>query len=194
MFILFVHLISSKIYIGLTEERQFLNWMRTNNHFYTGSEYHLRLGIYLANSRFVQQHNKGGYHYKVCLNKFSAYTPSEYRSLLREFSTIIPSTTKRQNKKIWTAAPTELDWRSKGAVNEVVDQGGCGSCWAFGSIAGAEGCWFLSKGELFKYSEQNLVDCVTTCQGCGGGLRDAAYAYVIEYQNGQFNFLNEYAK
>lgn len=51
---------------------------------------------------------------------------------------------------------------------------------------------FLNKGELLKFSEQNLIDCVTTCYGCSGGLRDEAYRYVINNQKGQFQLDYDY--
>ena len=39
------------------EEKSFVAWMRDSNQLYTGDEYQARLGIYLTNSRLVQEHN-----------------------------------------------------------------------------------------------------------------------------------------
>lgn len=180
---------SSSILIQPFQEKSFLNWMRTNNKFYTGDEYHFRLGIYISNSRYVEQHNKAHRNFKISLNKFSTYTPAEYRTLLGEQTSINknnPQIYQKKSKKDWPTPPEQLDWRVSGAVNEVVDQDACGGCWAFSAVSGAEGCWFLNKGELLKFSEQNLIDCVRTCHGCNGGYRDEAYKWVIEKQDGQF--------
>merc|ERR1712127_95289 len=71
----------------------------------------------------------------------------------------------------------QVDWRKKGAVNPVQNQGQCGSCWAFSSIAALEGAHFIASKKLLKLSESQLVDCVKESDGCNGGLEIYAFDY-----------------
>ncbi|KAH0794660.1 Clan CA, family C1, cathepsin L-like cysteine peptidase [Histomonas meleagridis] len=169
------------------EEKSFVSWMRSTNQIYTGDEYQTRFGVWMANQRLVQEHNQAST-FKLSMNKFSAYTPSEYKSLLGFAPQIKASNGKKSNFK----TNGSLDWREKGAVNDIKDQASCGSCWAFSAIQGAEGAYFLKTGKLLSLSEQNLVDCVTTCYGCNGGLMTYAYDYVIKYQDGKFMLEDDY--
>jgi C1A family cysteine protease len=75
--------------------------------------------------------------------------------------------------------PDSYDWREHGAVTPVKDQGQCGSCWAFSTIANIEGQYFLKNKELLAFSEQELVDCdKKSDQGCNGGLMQNAFVFL----------------
>lgn len=127
------------------------------------------------------------------MNQFAALTPSEYKQMLG----FKPDLSLHKNYVNAQAQPMRrtsdsLDWRDKGVVNAVKNQYICGSCWAFSAIQAAESAYAISTGTLLSLSEQNLVDCVTSCNGCNGGLMDQAYNYVIDHQGGKFNTESEY--
>merc|ERR1719473_332914 len=82
--------------------------------------------------------------------------------------------------------PGSFDWREKGAVNDVKNQGQCGSCWSFATVANIEGVNFMKTKNLVSLSEQELVDCdkKTGNEGCSGGLPTNAFKDMIENKIG----------
>ncbi|CAI8591020.1 unnamed protein product [Vicia faba] len=74
--------------------------------------------------------------------------------------------------------PSSLDWRLKGAVTPVKNQGPCGCCWAFACVGAIEGIVAIKKGKLISLSEQELLDCVPN-KGCGGGSKSDGFKWVI---------------
>lgn len=173
------------------EEKSFVLWMRTNSQFYTGDEYFLRFGIYLANSRIVEEHNKKGT-FKISLNKFAAYTTSEVNAMLgiridnHERITKIGKSTKIEQ------VPESIDWRQKGVVAEVKDQGLCASCWSFCVVAAVESIYAIGTSQLISMSEQNLIDCCFDCFGCQGGYVLKTFEFVINEQGGKLSRESEY--
>jgi hypothetical protein len=95
-----------------------------------------------------------------------------------------------------SALPASVDWRTKGVVNAIKNQGQCGSCWAFSALGTVESMSaIVSGGQLPLLSEQNLVDCTgsflgssslgTLADGCQGGFGEDAMDYMIK--NGGIN-------
>ena len=111
MFHLLCSLAASAVLFQKHEEKSFLNWMRTNNQFYLGSDYQLRFGIYLQNLRLVQAHNSdSSKSFKVAMNQFAALTPSEYKQMLGfKPKTSYFNDSKKIRKEINHKATADLD-------------------------------------------------------------------------------------
>jgi len=86
------------------------------------------------------------------------------------------------SKRSLEATPKSKDWRKgKGRiVTRVKNQGSCGSCWAFATVANVESVIAMSGKKLKTLSEQQLVDCSTNGvnNGCNGGWQIDAFKYL----------------
>jgi cathepsin F len=86
-----------------------------------------------------------------------------------------------------TSLPASFDWRDKGAVTPVRDQGSIGSCWAFSTVQNVEGVHFLAGNQLTPLSAEQLVDCDGSTDpaqhhaDCGpfGGWPYLAFQYIV---------------
>ena len=117
------------------------------------------------------------------------WTPREYK---RDFATGLMMTEKSmddeapasESLKPLVALPSMLDWRDNGGnyVSDVRDQGSCGACWSFASIAALESHYAIANqisASTLDLSEQILVSCdpqnrddpnpVDRFYGCSGG-------------------------
>jgi len=153
----------------------FLKFIKENNKAYSQAVFTQRYNVFKSNMDFVDTWNTLGYH-TVGINKFADLTAAEFSALYNGMNVI--------NNASYTYVPSvtdaTVDWRTKGAVTPIKDQGQCGSCWSFSSTGGLEGAHFLAKGALVSLSEQNLVDCSTAegNEGCNGGLMTQAFDYI----------------
>merc|ERR1719348_1941518 len=65
------------------------------------------------------------------------------------------------------------EWPDCPTIKEIRDQGGCGSCWAFGAVtAMSDRICIHSKGKKHVHvSSENLLSCCYSCGfGCNGGF------------------------
>lgn len=172
-------------------EKEFKQYMQKHNKKYADDkEYKHRMSIYKNTVKFINEHNANPANtFTVGVNHFADMTEEEFRSL------IIPKVTRPHDNgahHVHTHDPSErlpsrVDWREKGAVTPVKDQGVCGSCYAFGSAGSLEGTYYLKSGSLLSLSEQQIVDCAWGSeggmggnQGCGGGYASSVYQWMID--------------
>lgn len=161
----------------------FTKFTQQYNKKYAADQFFYRYTVFKSNLDFIYNHNKGNATYKMAMNAFGDETWEEFRSTRLGFINVQRPYLRSQNtKKVHkTNVPSSLDWRSKGAVTPVKDQGQCGSCWAFSTTGSVEGAWQIAGNKLVSLSEQQLVDCSTAQgnQGCNGGLMDQGFEYII---------------
>ncbi|KAL9346523.1 hypothetical protein Peur_061376 [Populus x canadensis] len=181
--------VSNDLHEGLTEEgitEVFKLWKEKHQKVYKhAEEAERRIGNFKRNLKYIIEKNgkrKSGLEHMVGLNKFADLSNEEFREMyLSKVKKPIAIEEKRKHRHLQTCdAPSSLDWRNKGVVTAVKDQGDCGSCWSFSTTGAIEAINAIVTGDLISLSEQELVDCDTTNNyGCEGGDMDYAFQWVI---------------
>src|SRR5262245_21145220 len=93
----------------------------------------------------------------------------------------LPGETLRKDLKLFSLY-TSFDWRTKGKVTPVRDQGGCGSCWAFGALGAYEGNYLIRNGGSasgLDLAEQHILSC-SKAGSCGGGWHAGVFDFLIK--------------
>ena len=100
-----------------------------------------RFEVFKDAVKYIHDFNKQGHSYKVGLNKFSAMTNEEFKSMYSD-----PMEGLMQGKGVLMhversssgfmegkekSVPASIDWRKKGAVTPVKDQGSCGKFFSY---------------------------------------------------------------
>ena len=153
-----------------------------------------RFDIFVDNMRFVEQYNALQSSVRLGITPFADRTPEEFR---QKNMGIVGgwgpwsdnddggATSCRDGYFPSDAVENSnnLDWRERGVVSPVKDQGQCGSCWAFATVETAESAWAIHQNlsSVVWLAPRQLVDCSTENAGCSGGYIDAAMRYVVDY-------------
>ena len=148
-------------------------------------EFETRFAIFKENVFNINQHNNMNHGFTMDVNQFADMTPIEFKQRISGLNRVKSYQCKPYIPVASLILPDSIDWRERGAVTTVKDQGQCGSCWTFSSTGAIEGVWAINTGNLTDLSEQELVDCASGIfygsHGCNGGQMDGAFKYVINY-------------
>lgn len=143
-----------------------------------------RMMSFYKNFLMVKNHNEPTY--EVALNKFADLTQEEFRAKYlsapqkapeNNLPGVLPRDPKLDAIK---DIPATWDWRSKGAVQSVKDQGECKSSYAFAAVSAFESASFINGYSLYDMSEQQILDCsgAVGTLGCNGGYPQQGLNYI----------------
>ncbi|KAL3904385.1 MAG: hypothetical protein SGILL_010092, partial [Bacillariaceae sp.] len=185
---------------SLNLDMKFAKWRQRHGKTYV-SEQELahRFSIFQENHQHVQQHNQAfdrGYtlYVKSVDGPFADVTDAEFtNSHLMQPQDC--SATHHSSGKLGHAEgklldkSLHVDWRTKGIMTPIKNQGHCGSCWTFSTSGCLEAHTCLAAGKDCSgwtgLSEEQLVECAGAFDnhGCNGGLPSHAYEY-LKYNGG----------
>jgi cathepsin F/cysteine peptidase B len=166
------------------EQHLFNDFKSVFNRQYAEHEESTRLACFRRNLQLIDEKNARG-HEVHGVNQFADLCQEEFAQRFLGFRHSNATALKHRRSTFMgtpNAAPSPTaDWRNKGAVTPVKNQGQCGSCWSFSATGNMEGQWFLAGNSLTGLSEEELVQCSKNGgdAGCQGGLMDNAFDWVV---------------
>lgn len=98
-------------------------------------------------------------------------------------------------KKNYQDLPKNFDarvqWPNCPTIQEIRDQGACGSCWAFGAVEAMSDRFCIHSNLQIHVSAEDLLTCCDSCGfGCDGGFPSAAWSSWVSdglVTGGQYN-------
>lgn len=146
-------------------------------------EFQQRFEVFKANLLQIEELNKP---YRqddsavFGITEFSDMTQTEFKerylsdlrlpTLRAHGTTLLFRTEGREAYHRIKALPQTVDWRKKGAVTAVKNQGTCGACWAFAAAELIESAYSIKHNVTApSLAVQELIDCSDKNYGCKGG-------------------------
>jgi C1A family cysteine protease len=180
LFLALVAVVCARVHIRHSEyQNEFVKFVNEYNKVYDSVETTFsRFAIFKDNLNKINDINAANLTWWAGVNEYSDMTEEEF--LATHTGHVSEEGENREILAPLVNEANDIDWRDKGAVTPVKNQGSCGSCWAFSTTGTTEGFVAIKTGKLPNLAEQQLVDCCKQggCQGCRGGLPSAALKWV----------------
>ena len=175
----------SNLCLGMSNFTMFQDYVKQYNKTYSNiSEFNNRYNIFSENINKINIINNSSQSYKLGITEYTDMTSDEFSQFYKGFElnySINHDINVDFEFKVYKKLPKQWDWRNhKNIVTHVKDQGSCGSCWAFSAVEAIESAWAIKNNELLVLSEQEILDCDKSDDGCSGGEMINAFKYVEE--------------
>jgi hypothetical protein len=134
----------------------FMNFMATHGKNYeTVEEYSMRFAQWLETDALINEINAPASEWTHIAghNFMSDYSDEEINALMTLKAPPVAPEMRLVDELEGSEPNGSKDWRDSKCVNPVQNQGSCGSCWSFTSIAAMETSYCHSSGKLMKLSE-----------------------------------------
>ena len=92
------------------------------------------------------------------------------KNLIGKQKLLVPEFKQNTNVPLEHDIPASIDWRDKGVVTPVRNQGQCGSASLFAIFDAIESFWAIKNGHLVMASLEECIDCCMN-GSCNGGTR-----------------------
>lgn len=168
-------------------------------HFLFKKEYNLnseealfRYRNFKDNLNYIKETNEQNLSFKLGINQLADMTNEEFKAKML----MNPTQFKAQKTRFLQSAYvnfdlmaddqdsedmaqqgnyTDIDWRNH--FNRALNQGQCGSCWAFTASAVMEGNYNKKYNKTLTFSPQQIVDCDNRNGACNGGLPNIVFKF-----------------
>jgi len=164
-------------------------------------DYDLRKAIFDSHLRSIVLHNSNSSKtWKRGVNEYTDMSQTEFeasgrlgyvKGMSAQYAASFPERDRvsaaSADAETLEGLPSSVDWRSKGVISDVKDQGHCGSCWAFATTETIESYAAIESGTLLTLSPQQLAGCAPNpldcggVGGCQGSIPEVAFDYVQLY-------------
>ncbi|KAL0240119.1 hypothetical protein GEMRC1_010226 [Eukaryota sp. GEM-RC1] len=181
-------LVISLVGLALTDElsdrHQFSRFLDQHHRLYADHEVEYRFRIFQQNLRIIEQLNEENPYATFDVTEYADLSSEEFITLKTSFNMGALEDEERRLPRVDLLKngdpPHELSWVAQNKISPVVNQGSCGSCWAFSAAEAVTSVMAVQRNLLVtQASPQEFVDCDRLSNGCNGGLPHQAFQYMI---------------
>jgi len=146
------------------QEREFFVWKQTYGIQYSSlQEQQQRMQVFQNNMRFISEWNAVTGRHKVAMNAFGDLTADEYLHFIKRHPERLQFKSK-QKKTIPEDLVNYVDWRTKGAVGPVRNEGQSEDVCSITIAESIEGCAAIASHVFYSLSQEQVDIC--TQQNC----------------------------